>query len=302
LIFKKEVDNSIEQTVNNDGRAESGTVAENEDDLPIDEQHLGVVETYGILFKILKLRPVLYMVLVLLTAKIAFAATDGMTDLKLIGMGVKKDGIASRAIFLTPLQIVLPWLLGKQTAGNRPLNVFLWAYPYRILMGLVFAGLVYITPNFLQEDGEYPYLYYLIWIIAYYFHQIAAYCIFLSMMAFNAQVSDPKIGGTYMTLLNTLNNLGGNWPLTLFLSITDLFTRKNCIAQGTDTILGTCNSKHDEELCSSSGDVCEIAIDGYYISVGICTVVGLIWYKIFYSKIQYFQRIPREEWRVIKTK
>jgi hypothetical protein len=68
------------------------------------------------------------------------------------------------------------------------------------------------------------------------------------MMAFNAQISDPKvsfkngfhnfehffqIGGTYMTLLNTLNNLGGNWPVTLFLSITDFFNRKNCVAKGT---------------------------------------------------------------------
>lgn len=52
-------------------------------------------------------------------------------------------------------------------------------------------------------------------------------------MSFNAQISDPKIGGTYMTLLNTLNNLSGNWPVTLFLSITDNFNRKNCVSKGT---------------------------------------------------------------------
>lgn len=56
---------------------------------------------------------------------------------------------------------------------------------------------------------------------------------FVSMMAFNAQVSDPRIGGTYMTLLNTLNNLGGNWPVTLILSVTDWFTYKDCVAKGT---------------------------------------------------------------------
>jgi PAT family acetyl-CoA transporter-like MFS transporter 1 len=313
LVFKKEVDNSIESAANTtEGRVETGHVGSlsetqngheiAESDTINDEITLGVVDTYAVLFKIICLKPVMYMVAVLLTAKIAFAATDGMTDLKLIGFGVKKDGIASRAIFLTPLQIVLPWLLGKQTAGRRPLNVFLWAYPYRIIMGICFAALVYFTPSFRQDNGEYPYSYYLIWIVAYYFHQISAYCIFLSMMAFNAQVSDPKIGGTYMTLLNTLNNLGGNWPLTLFLSITDFFTFKNCVAKGTQTILNTCNTKKDEELCTSSGDVCEMAIDGYYISVGVCTVIGLIWYRVFYPKIQYFQRIPREEWRVIKNK
>jgi PAT family acetyl-CoA transporter-like MFS transporter 1 len=31
---------------------------------------------------------------------------------------------------------------------------------------------------------------------------------FVAQMAFNAKVSDPAIGGTYMTLLNTVANLG----------------------------------------------------------------------------------------------
>lgn len=49
------------------------------------------------------------------------------------------------------------------------------------------------------------------------------------MMAFYAQISDPKVGGTYMTLLNTLNNLGGNWPVTLMLSIADYVNWKDCL-------------------------------------------------------------------------
>ena len=32
---------------------------------------------------------------------------------------------------------------------------------------------------------------------------------FVSQMMFNARVSDVKMGGTYMTLLNTLINLSG---------------------------------------------------------------------------------------------
>ena len=31
---------------------------------------------------------------------------------------------------------------------------------------------------------------------------------FVAEMAFHAKVSDPRIGGTYMTLLNTVSNLG----------------------------------------------------------------------------------------------
>uniref|UniRef100_A0A914HHW4 hydroxyacylglutathione hydrolase n=1 Tax=Globodera rostochiensis TaxID=31243 RepID=A0A914HHW4_GLORO len=293
FIFKHEIDHSIPQ------RQEK---AEDGHHHPMDEEHgdelsLNVFETYTVLVKILCLKPMLIMVVVLLTGKIAFAATDGMTDLKLINAGLTTDKIASRSIFLTPLQIILPWVLGKQTAGPKPLNVFLWAYPYRLVMSLALALFVYWTPSFREANGEYPYFYYAIWIGTYYLQQVSSYCIFLSMMAFNAQISDPKIGGTYMTLLNTLNNLGGNWPVTLFLSITDFFNRKNCVAKSSKIVLGVCTRKHEEELCKAGGDVCEFVVDGYYISVAICVVVGLLWYRIFYRRIKYFQKIPRQEWR-----
>ncbi|CAD5217386.1 unnamed protein product [Bursaphelenchus xylophilus] len=292
FIFKKEIDHSVPSAQDKMENQAHGD----------DEVHLNVFQTYQILFKILCLRPMKIMVVVLLTAKIAFAAADSMTDLKLINAGITADKIASISIFLTPLQILLPWMLGKQIAGPKPLSVYLWAYPYRIFMGIVFAGLVYWTPHFRLPNGEYPYTYYGIWIGAFYLNQIASYCYFLSLMAFFAQISDPKIGGTYMTLLNTLSNLGGNWPSTFVLAITDFFNKKNCISATTKAVLGTCNKKPEEELCKAGGDLCEFEIDGYYISIAFCAMVGLIWYKIFYKRINMFQKIPRSEWRVIKTK
>ncbi|KAI6234927.1 hypothetical protein M3Y99_00744000 [Aphelenchoides fujianensis] len=292
LIFKSEVDHSIVDSSSPQKKRE--LVVEEE------ELTLGVAETYSILVRILCLKPMAMMIVVFLTDKIAFG-TDSMTDLKLIAAGITTDKIASRSIFLPPVQIVLPWLLGKQTAGPRPLNVFLWAYPYRVFMGVVLVGWVFWTPSFRDANGEYPYVYYVLWIGAYYLQQIASYCMSLSMMAFMAQISDPKIGGTYMTLLNTLNNLGGNWPTTLVFSITDFFNRKNCVSVVTQKVVGTCNLKVEEELCKTGGDVCEFEVDGYYISAAICIVLGLVWYKLFYTRIQYFQKIPRSDWQVIKS-
>lgn len=52
---------------------------------------------------------------------------------------------------------------------------------------------------------------------------------FVSVMAFFARVSDPNVGGTYMTLLNTLCNLGGNWPQTLALWLIDSLTWRDCV-------------------------------------------------------------------------
>lgn len=42
-------------------------------------------------------------------------------------------------------------------------------------------------------------------------HEVASNCMFVAQMAFFSRVSDPIIGGTYMTLLNTIANIGGKW-------------------------------------------------------------------------------------------
>lgn len=50
------------------------------------------------------------------------------------------------------------------------------------------------------------------WIVsAVVLHEVASNCMFVSQMAFFSRVSDPVIGGTYMTLLNTIGNVGGKW-------------------------------------------------------------------------------------------
>lgn len=58
--------------------------------------------------------------------------------------------------------------------------------------------------------------------------QVALYSMYVACMAFHAKVSDPLIGGTYMTLLNTVTNLGGNWPSTVALWMVDPLTSKEC--------------------------------------------------------------------------
>lgn len=51
---------------------------------------------------------------------------------------------------------------------------------------------------------------------------------FVASMAFFAKISDPAVGGTYMTFLNTIANLGGNWPTTAALYFVDALTFRKC--------------------------------------------------------------------------
>ena len=54
---------------------------------------------------------------------------------------------------------------------------------------------------------------------------------FVGISAFHTKVSDPLIGGTYMTLLNTFTNLGGTWPKYFVLKGVDYFTIATCQVQ-----------------------------------------------------------------------
>ena len=130
------------------------------------------------------------------------------------------------AVPLTPLQIVLPLVISRYTNGPRPFDFYIRAIPFRLATGIVTAIWVYVTPSFRDAQGDYPLYYYCICLLINAVHSIFTYSMFVSLMSFFAKVSDKKIGGTYMTFLNTVTNMG-------ILALTSLrahFTRRlKCI-------------------------------------------------------------------------
>ena len=85
---------------------------------------------------------------------------------------------------------------------------------------------VYVTPLMQLEDESFPSYYYLLLTAVYALHRVTLYGMFLGGVAFNARISDPVVGGTYMTLLNTFSNLGDMWPSSLSLWAVDQITVK----------------------------------------------------------------------------
>lgn len=81
---------------------------------------------------------------------------------------------------------------------------------------------------------------------------------FVAVMAFFAKVSDPLVGGTYMTLLNTVSNLGTNWPNTLALWAIDYLTYKKCSVM-----------ELSDNTCASPLET-EVSMKSYIISLYIC--------------------------------
>ncbi|XP_038621716.1 acetyl-coenzyme A transporter 1 isoform X2 [Tachyglossus aculeatus] len=123
--------------------------------------------------------------------------------------------------------------------------------------------------------------------------QVTLYSMYVAIMAFNAKVSDPLIGGTYMTLLNTVSNLGGNWPSTVALWLVDPLTVKECVGASTQN----CGSSDAVELCTKLGGSCVTTLDGYYVESIICVVIGFGWWFFLGPKFKKLQDEAPSSWK-----
>jgi PAT family acetyl-CoA transporter-like MFS transporter 1 len=73
---------------------------------------------------------------------------------------------------------------------------------------LVCSLFVYSTPYFKDTNNEYPFYYYVICLLINAVYTFFAVGMSSAIVAFYAKISDKKIGGTYMTFLNTISNMG----------------------------------------------------------------------------------------------
>lgn len=148
---------------------------------------------------------------------------------------------------------------------------------------------------------------------------------FVSTMAFHAKVSDPAIGGTYMTLLNTITNLAGTWISTLALWLVDNVSFKDCEGvtdQSLDCdtmqelkvshpLLQVAEEYSDSNIislslpppqaCQAAGGHCVTHLDGYYAEMVFCVVFGLIWYWWQTGKLKRLQSLPDSAWKASLT-
>ncbi|XP_060521373.1 acetyl-coenzyme A transporter 1 [Cylas formicarius] len=257
---------------------------------------------YTSLMNILKLPAIQTLVIVLLTCKIGFSSTDSVMTLKLVEAGIPKERLGLMAIPLIPVQLLMPILIAKYTTGPKPLDIFLKAIPYRLAFGIVAAFLVYITPTLVPDaSAGLPVTYVILLIGCYALHQVCVYCMFVSIMAFFAKISDSSVGGTYMTLLNTVTNLGGNWPAMLALYFVDPLTWKVCEG-GAGLEKNLCSNNIEKEQCLGNNGKCVTTLDGFYIETAVCTAIGFMWLVWGLKKIRYVQSLDEQAWKLNRKK
>jgi len=256
-------------------KSEPDNSSENEEDLSINE-------AYSQMGGIINLSSVKSLMFILFTSKVTYVAAEGLTLRKLVERGMKKEHVASLTVVVTLLNVILPGLFSKYTS-TRPLELIRSTYLLRTLVSIFAVFLLWGAPDFAHHPDALP-AYFFVAILALTVVSSALQCAhFVAVMAFFAQVSDPSIGGTYMTMLNTIANLGSLWPNQLVLFMVDRLSYRSC-----------------------DGDVCEVIMDGFYPISFFCIVYGLVWFLKYGDMFTRLQNMDIQDWRlnsnqVIKT-
>ncbi|KAI9858267.1 MAG: hypothetical protein M1813_007541 [Trichoglossum hirsutum] len=263
----------------------------------------GIVDVYKVMWKILKLKNIQTFIAIALIAKIGFQANDAVTNLKLLDKGFSTEDLALTVLIDFPFEISLGYYAGKWSASFPPMQLWCWAFVARLIAAVV----AHITVAIFPKDGVETW-YLLVVIAEHVFSTFSSTVMFVAISAFHARIADPVIGGTYMTLLATVVNLGGTFPRFFILKLVDSFTIATCIPPAEPpnfelkaplvTAAFDCALEADRHLCKGGGGTCVIKQDGYYITNILCVLIGVITFWGFIKPAAHkLQALPLKAWR-----
>ncbi|KAI4237881.1 MAG: hypothetical protein LQ349_001521 [Xanthoria aureola] len=266
-----------------------------------------VMEVYRSMIGILKLKNVQSIIIVHLIAKIGFQANDGVTNLKLLDKGFSQEDLALTVLIDFPFEISLGYYAGRWSTAYPAMHVWCWAFIGRLIAAAIAQGVVMIFPT------EGVQTWYLLTVIAsHIFSTFTNTVMFVAISAFHAKISDPLIGGTYMTLLATVSNLGGTFPRFFILKLVDHFTLATChppleppkdlsaLKGDLITTPFSCVLEAQKTRCLAGAGTCDISRDGYYITNVLCVVIGVVtfWGYIRPAALK-LQALPLRAWRLV---
>ncbi|KAG8883215.1 hypothetical protein FRB98_003218 [Tulasnella sp. 332] len=286
-----------------------------EDPVAGDDDDLHLKRVYKSMWEVCKLPHVQLLCLIHMVAKIGFQANEGVTSLKLVEKGLNKEDLALVVLIDFPFQIVGGWLAARWSTGTKAMRPWLWAFWGRLGFAVIYMGIVYWFPSpnvGADSDGKggrgIPGSFFMLLIVTNVMSQFTSTVQFVGMSAFHTQIADPVIGGTYMTLLNTISNLGGTWPKYFVLRGVDAFTVAHCYLEDPLTIGlgiskstagGECVSEAGKSLCKEQVGTCVIERDGYYFMGWLCVSIGVILLLTFIRPTALkLQALPLGKWRL----
>ncbi|KZF20429.1 acetyl-CoA transporter [Xylona heveae TC161] len=264
----------------------------------------GIMEVYRVMVGILKLKNIQSIIILHLTAKIGFQANDAVTNLKLLEKGFSQEDMALTVLIDFPFEMVLGYYGGKWSSQYPPMKLWCWAFVGRLIAAVLAQVTVMIFPSAGVKT------WYLVTVIAeHVFSTSMSTIMFVAVSAFHAKIADPVVGGTYMTLLATVSNLGGTLPRFFVLKLVDIFTVATCqppisppVDLKSDLVTSpfSCALEAEKHRCENGGGTCNVNRDGYYIVNVLCIIIGLVTFLSYIRPAAIkLQSLPLRAWRLV---
>lgn len=298
---------------------EAKVVVQYEDgDVVSTENTTGVLYVYRCFIDILRLDSVQTLAIIHLTSKFAFQCNEAATNLKLLEQGFKREDLAVTVLIDVPFEIIFGYYVAKWSSDSHHRNAdrgsirkeksswinwlvgspgvltpWMWGYLGRLSSAVLGSCVVKNFP----KDGKIGKSYFTMVVIQHLSSSFMSTVQFVGMSAFHTRVADPLVGGTYMTLLNTLSNFGGTWPKLIIMSMINYFTIYECKIPGQSQSL-TYQGGDMNKCTKEMGGSASIIRDGYYVTNAICYIFGLcLYFGFLKKKAQQLQNLPISSWR-----
>jgi len=273
-----------------------------EDPVPSDDPDLDVGKVYKIMWNIVKLKHVWALCCIHFIAKIGFVANDAITNLKLTEKGLRTEQLSVMVTIDFIVQLFGGYYAARWAIGDKPLRP--WLYAFWARLGFAVTSML-IVHSFPLAPVSTSFL--VLVAFNYIASQFSTTIQFVGMSAFHTRISDPVIGGTYMTLLNTATNLGGTWPRYFVMKGVDIFSKATChiVSQDSELLVeaNECISEPGKLACLELGGTCVTERDGYYYVSSLCVAVGAVFLMVYITATATrLQTLPTSKWRISQNR
>jgi hypothetical protein len=261
-----------------------------------------IMAAYAQLFKVIRLPAVRTLALVLFVARIGMLPAESAAALKLLEKGVSKEALAGLVLIEFPVELFSAVIAGRWAASAHPLRPYFSGYRLRLVVAACTTAIVFFFPPGVSSLKDAPAAFAALAIsgIA---TSFSSTLMFTALGDFYNRISDPVMGGAYLTLLNTLANIGVVVPKLGIFAAIDALTIRRCSsglneAGWLDAACGPASAAGAADgACLEAGGSCMIVRDGFYVLSGVAVVSG-IWIAFWLTAtLRRLETLPLTAWR-----
>ncbi len=200
-----------------------------------------------------------------------------------------KADFATISPLLLLVGLMLPLLISR-TVNSNPMTYFVGGIKAKLISSLILWLISSFTSAAYSEKDNVPVPFLVVLTMGMIANECFGTVVFVSAMTFFSKISDSTIGGSYMTLLNTIANWGSKWPNVTVLWLLPKLTLNLCDLK----IL----TKWKQTDCSNQ----EHTEDGYTLLVIFCNIFGIFWIYFNQSTILTLQTKNSTDWKIRTNK